>query len=205
MINIGELNVMDYGIMLFSTDLFNEYVKNKKWKAKKYLSWFDKNKNEFYQIIKDGIIVPIYRISRFQYEIFVKINEKNNEIPSGYKEIFRYNDFYMEVGLSNKLCFASFGFFEYNLDLIKQNITEESSMIPTGSTGVLEKYNSALGLNIESGKYNYNLVGLKRLEEKERESKNYAYLFEFTKNENAINDNFNKADNDKYVFSIDKY
>ena len=205
MINIGDLSANDYGIMLFSTDSFNEYVKNKKWKAKKFLSWFDKNKNDFFQIIKDGIIVPIYQIPDFEYEIFVKINENNEKIPDGYKEMFRYNNFYIEVGITNKLCFASFSFFEHNLDLIKSNITEESEMIPTGVTGKLEKYNSALGLNIEKGKYSYNLVGLKRLEEKERESKNYGYLFEFTKNENAINDNFNKADNDKYVFSINQY
>jgi hypothetical protein len=39
----------------------------------------------------------------------------------------------------------------------------------------------------------------------ERESKNYGYLFEFIKDENAINDNFNKCDNDKYTFDIMQY
>ncbi|MDR1316510.1 MAG: hypothetical protein LBK13_06510 [Spirochaetales bacterium] len=205
MVNIGDLSADGYGMMVFSTDLFNEYVKNKKWRAKKYLSFFDKNKECFYQIIKDGIIVPIYKIPKFEYEIFVKINDRDNNLPEGYKEIYRYNDFYMEAGNSNKLCFANFEVFEYNIDLIKNNITEKSEIIPTGPEEIMEKYNLALGLDIEKGKYNYNLIGLKRIHEKERQSKNYGYLFEFTKNENAVNDNFNKADDEKYIFSILEY
>jgi hypothetical protein len=68
-----------------------------------------------------------------------------------------------------------------------------------------EKIMEAIGLDIESGKYNYNLVGLKKINENERQSKNYGYLFEFTRNENAVNDNFNKADDDKYEFDILNY
>lgn len=203
--NIGELSANGYGIMVFSTYLFNEYIKNKKWKAKKYLSFFDKNKEHFYQIIKDGILVPIYRIADFEYEIFVKINENDNKIPDGYKEIYRYNNFYMEIGNNNKLCFASFDILEYNIDLIKNNITEKSDLIPTGPEEIMEKYNSAIGLDIEKGKYNYNLIGLKLINEYERESKNFGYLFEFTKNENAKNDNFDKADDEKYEFDILNY
>ena len=199
--NIGELDAMGYGIIIFSTDLFNEYLKQKKWKAKKYISWFNKNKEQFHQIIKDGIIFPIYTICIYEYEIFVKINEQNTKIPIGYKEIYRYNNFYMEVGTKNKLCFANFDFFEHGIDSIKKNITEESHKIPTGPKLIIENYNYALGLDIEKGKYNYNLIGLKRINEIERESKNHAFLFEFTKNENAINNNFN-MDNEKYEYDI---
>jgi hypothetical protein len=204
--NIGELDAMGYGIIIFATDLFNEYINNKKWKAKKYISWFNKNKEQFHQIIKDGILFPIYTICKYEYEIFVKINEKNNLIPKGYKEIYKYNDFYMEVGNNNKLCFANFSFFENSLDSIKKNITEESHMFETGPDKpndpfTIENYNYALGLDIEKGKYNYNIIGLKRINEIKRESKNHAFLFEFIKNENAINNNFN-MDNEKYEYDI---
>ena len=200
MINIGTLSADEYGIMIFSTEKFNEYIKSKKWNAKKYLSWFDKNKDCFYQIIKDGIIVPIYRISSFKYKIFVKINENNKKIPDGYNEKYRFSDFFIEVGNNNKLCIASFGFFEGNIDLIKKDITEKSY---TTLDGI--KINSALNLDIEKGIYNYNLVGLELKEKVELGNENYGFLFEFYKNENALNDNYNKADNDKYTFSIDKY
>ena len=208
MINIGELTAMDYGIMVFSTDLFNDYIKNKKWKAKKYLSWFNKNKEHFHEIIKDGIIFPIYNICNYEYEIFVKINEQNNESPKGFKEIYKYNGFYVEVGNTNKLCFSNFAYFENSIDSIKNNITEKSHMFETGpdkpnGAFTIEKYNYALGLDIEKGKYSYNIIGLKRIEEKERKSKNHAFLFEFTKNENAINKNFEK-DNEKYEYDIFK-
>ena len=39
----------------------------------------------------------------------------------------------------------------------------------------------------------------------ERQSKNYAYAFVFRKNNNAKNDNYEKADNDKYKFDIISY
>ena len=205
MVHIGDLSAYGYGMMIFSTDVFNEYIIHKKWRAKKYLSWFNKNKDHFYQIIKDGIILPIYRISSFEYEIFVTINERDKIIPDGYKEIYRYNDFYIEVGNNNKLCFSAFDFIEYNIELIKNNVVGKSQMVPTGTESINEKYNSAIGLDIEKGKYNFNLIGLKKIKETERQSKNYGYLFEFTKNENAVNDNFNKADDDKHEFDILNY
>jgi hypothetical protein len=58
---------------------------------------------------------------------------------------------------------------------------------------------------MEAGKYNFNLIGLEKINKEERQSKNYGYLFEFTKDDNAINDNFNKCDNDKYTFDILQY
>ena len=171
------------------------------------MSWFNKNKEHFYQIIKDGIIFPIYNICKFEYEIFIKINECDDKIPNGYREIYKYNDFFMEIGNNNKLCFANFAFIDNSINLIKQNITEESHMHKTFQDKTndfkFEKYNYALGLDMKMGKYNYNLFGLKRIKEKLRQSKNYAFLFEYTSNENAINDNFNK-DNEKYEYDIYK-
>jgi len=203
MINIGELSANGYGLVIFATDLFNEYIKNKKWRAKKFLSFFDKNKEYFHQIIKDGIILPLYRISSFKYEIFIKIDENDNDMPDGYKEVFRYNDFYIEVGTNNKLCFASLEYLEYNIDMVKNNIVEKSSVIPTGPESIMETYYQALGLDIEQGKYNFNLIGLKKTKATERESKNYGFLFEFYRKENAINDNFIKGDNEKNIYKYD--
>lgn len=203
MINIGELSAVGYGVVIFATDLFNKYTKNKKWRAKKYVSFFDKHKEYFHQIIKDGIIFPIYQIARFEYEIFIKLEENNEAIPDGYKEIYRYNDFYIEVGPNNKLCFAGLEYLEYDLDMIKNNIVEESSAIPTGPELIMETYHRSIGLDIEQGKYNFNLIGLKKIKEEERKSKNYGFLFEFYRKENAINDNFIKGDNEKDIFKYD--
>lgn len=203
MINIGELSAGGYGIILFATDLFNEYVKTKKWRAKKYLSFFDKNKEYFHQIIKDGIIFPIYRISDFQYEIFVKIDENDKSLPDGYKEVYRYNDLYMEVGSNNKLCFAELEYLEFNIDMVKNNIVEKSSIIPTGPESIMETYHQSIGLDIEQGKYNFNLIGLKKVKQTECESKSYGFLFEFYRRENVANDNFIKGDNEENIYKYD--
>jgi hypothetical protein len=202
---IGELEANGYGIMVFSPDLFSEYIKNNKWRARKYITFFNNNKDKFFQIIKDGILAPFYLLPMFQYNIFVKINETNEKIPDGYKKVFQHNGFYMEIGKNNKLCIASFAFMENNMELIKQNITEKSELVPTGPEEIMEQYNYAFGVELESGKYYFNLIGLEKANMGERQSKNYGYLFEFTKDKNAINDNFNKCDNDKYIFDIIQY
>jgi hypothetical protein len=62
-----------------------------------------------------------------------------------------------------------------------------------------------LGLNWNQENIIFNLIGLEKINKGERQSKNYGYLFEFTKDENAKNDNFNKCDNDKYIFDIIQY
>ena len=201
--NIGELSADGYGMAVFATDVFNSYMKEKKCRAKKYLSYFDKNKEFFYQTIKDGIFLPIYRLCSFQYEIFVSVNEGDIlHIPEGYRQVFRYNGFYAETGKQNKLCFASFSFVEYSGELIKQNIADKSNQIPTGPEEILENYNSAIGFDLPEGKYRFDLVGLKRINPLQRESKNYAYLFIFHQDNNAVNDNFNKGDDEVFIFDI---
>ena len=204
MTHIGDLSADGYGIMIFSPDRFNAYIKAKKCRAKKFLSYFDKNKDFFYNTIKDGKILPLYPLASFEYDLFISINEEF-QLPLNYKKVFEYQDFYVEVGAANKLCFANFDFLEYQNNLIKNNITEKSDLIPTGAEGVLEKYNSALGLEIQQGIYSMNIIGLKRKVELERESKNFAYLFCLTKKENTVNDNFKKADNDHCTFDIMQY
>jgi len=202
---IGDLSADGYGIMIFSTDVFNDYMKSKKCRAKKYLSYFDKNKEFFLQTIKDGKLLPIYQLPCFEYDIFISLNEDETVIPEDYIQVYEYNGFYVEVGKENKLCFSSFDFMEYHSDLIKQNITEQSEVIPSGPEEILETYHSALGFDIPEGIYEMDIIGLKRKNLLERESKNFSYLFRLKSNEQMVNDNFVKADNDTRTFDITQY
>ncbi|SEW24223.1 hypothetical protein [Chitinophaga arvensicola] len=203
--NIGELSADGYGFAIISTDVLTQYLSDKKVKAKKLISYLDKNKPIFYQMIKDGKMAPFYRISAFEYAIFTTLNEDNSPLPAGYKEIFRYPGFYLEVGDLGRICFASFDYLEYQLADIKANITDKMDEIPSGAAGTLEKYYPAIGMDLPRGTYLFDLVGLKREQELERESKNYAYQLCFREVANAHNDNFEKCDNDKYSFDIDGY
>jgi len=199
--NLGELDAYGYGIMVFSPEKFNQFLKFRKCRAKKYLSYFDKNKEVFFDLIKEGILLPFYRICKFEYNVFVTVNETPITLPSEYEEVYCYRDFFVKVG-NGKLCFANFDFFEYHKEKIDNEQTNYGEEIPTGPKEIMEWYNYAIGLNLESGEYLFDLYGLKRIEPVERESKNFGFLFAFRKTENAVNDNFNKCDNEKYNFDI---
>jgi len=80
--SIGELFVDGYGIMIFSADFLNEYVKKNHWKSKRILTFFNKNKDKYYQTIKDGILLPFNKISTYDYNIFIKENEDNDKFDS---------------------------------------------------------------------------------------------------------------------------
>ena len=205
MTNIGEFSANGYGMSIISTELFTEYLKVKKCRAKKMLSYFDKNKELFFDSIKDGKFLPFYKIASFEYSIFVSIDEQNFEIPTEYNEVFRHKDFYLEVGKLNRICIASFDYLEYRLENIKENITDKENIIPSGPEEILEKYYPARGFDIKQGIYEFDLIGLERKVKLDRQSKNYAYAFVIRKNNNAKNNNYEKADNDKYKFDIISY
>ena len=205
MTNIGEFKANGYGMAIISTDIFTEYLKEKKCRGKKLLSYFDKNKDLFFSSIKDGKFLPFYQIAAFEYSIFISVDEQKRELPKEYNEVFRYNNFFLEVGKLEKVCLASFDYLEYCFENIKQNITDKEEEIPSGPECILEKYYPARGFDLPKGTYEFDLVALERKVKLKRESKNYAYAFIFRKNDNAKNDNFEKADNDKYIFNIKSY
>ena len=76
MIPIGEFSADGYGMAILSTDLFTDYLKQKKANPKKLLSYFDKHKDLFFSSIKDGRFLPFYRISSIEYALFVSVNEQ---------------------------------------------------------------------------------------------------------------------------------
>lgn len=203
--NIGEFSADGYGMAIISTDLFTQYLREKKCRGKKLLSYFDRHKDLFLNSIKDGKFLPFYQISVFEYTIFTSVDEKNVEWPQEYDEVFRYNNFFLEVGEIERICFASFDYLEYRLENIKQNITDKEDKVPTGADGHIESYFPARGFDLPKGIYEFDLVGLKRKEKLERESKNYAYALIFRSNEDAVNHNFEKADNDIHCFNIANY
>lgn len=202
--NIGALQAGGYGIMVFSPDKLNRFLKDRKCRAKKYISYFDKNKEVFYDLVKAGILLPFYRICRFEYEIFVAVDEPEADLPQGYDVVYHYSDFYITTGIG-KLCFSCFDYLEYHKDMIDEGRADFGEEIPTGPEEVMEWYHHAIGLDMDEGIYQFNLYGLKRKEMQDRESKNYAFLFVFRKTGQPVNDNFNKCDNDRFDFDIRNY
>jgi len=50
--NIGELDASGYGIMVFSPERYNQFLKGRKCRARKNLDYFNKNKEVFFDLIR---------------------------------------------------------------------------------------------------------------------------------------------------------
>lgn len=185
----------------------HKIFERKKCHAKKLLTYFDKNKNVFFESIKSGVALPFYRISAYQYPIFVSINEDRETIPQGWEQVYRYDDFFIQVGNRNKLCFAAFDYFEYHKDLIDKHQTAYSKEIPSGPEAILETCHYAVDFDIPKGDYSFDLIAYKRsvpLDESKLENygRNYAFGFVFKSTDKKENTNLDKCDDEKYIFYI---
>jgi hypothetical protein len=210
MIQLNEISPHGYGMLLYSPDILAEFLMAEKCRAKKLLSYFDKNKDIFYKAIENGVAMPIYRISSYKYAIFVSINEADIVEPEGWEQVYRYEDFFIQVGKSNKLCWVSFDLFEYSKESIDKRPTAESQIVPHGFPSVMLPVHQAVDVDIPQGYYNYNLIAYKRIEpldetKQENANKNYAYGFHFKPTHTMQNENLVKGDNEKTIFDIEQY
>ena len=84
---------------------------------RKMLSYLDKHKDMFLEMIAKGIALPIYQIPTYQYSIYIT-TEKDVDIPEDWEQVYLYKDWFITIGTDDKLCFSSFEFFEEHRDLI---------------------------------------------------------------------------------------
>lgn len=68
-------------------------------------------------MIAKGIALPIYQIPTYQYPIFI-ITEEDVSIPEEWEQVFYYKDWFIKIGIDEKLCLSNFDFFQYHRDLI---------------------------------------------------------------------------------------
>lgn len=210
MIQLNEIRPYGYGVFLYSPDMLTDFLKAEKCHAKKLISYFDKNKNMFFKSIVNGVALPFYRLSIYYYPIFVFINEDCKAIPQGWKQVYRYDDFFIQVGNSNKLCFASFDYLEYHKDLIDKQQTEYSKEIPSGPDEILTTSHYAVDFEIPKGNYSFDLIAYKRsilLDERKLENygRNYAFGIVFKSTDKKENSNIDKCDDEKHIFDIKHY
>lgn len=195
-----------YGYFVFSPKVMNDFIKDKKCRAKKYLSWLNNNEDIFKEIIETGTAIPVYRIYIRPYDFFLSVNEESPKIPDGYEKVFEYNDFFIKVGDDKKLAFAAFSYLEYHGDKLKNNGESYSQTVPSGPKEIPVTSEYIVSGDVSEGMYNYDIIGLRRnpqiLIGEDRVDKNYAYMFVLRSTEKSENKNYEKADNDKYSFDI---
>lgn len=209
--SIKELNsvyAFGYGLFIYSPSTFNEWMQEKKCRAKKMLSYLDKHKDIFLEMIGEGIALPIYRISTYRYPIFVTL-EEDIEIPVEWEEVFRYEDWFIKIGTDDKLCFSSFEFFEEHRDLIAKNQCVFTGEVFDINDNSHPFYHSD-EMPMPKGNYRFDVYGLKRKQpcpktDAENYNRNYAYLFAFRKVDSDNNENLERCDNDTHIFNIERY
>lgn len=209
MIQLEELHPTGYGMFVYSPDVFVDFLKAEKCRARKLLTYFDKHRDVFFRAIGGGVAMPFYRISTLRYPIFVSV-DGDAETPEGWEQVYRRDGFFIKVGESGRLCFAAFDYLEYRKDLINKQQTEFYEIIPSGPEEVMLRYNSAVGFDIPAGYYNFDLFAYRRavpLDESTPENygRNYAFGFAFRRTDTADNDNLTKGDNEKTIFDIPWY
>ena len=194
---MGELSADGYGFALLEPRDLSEFLKERKCRAKKLLSYWDAHKQLFYDAVKGAKILPFSSLAVRSYEIFVCIDEEF--APSaGYEVAFKRDKLYF-APQSGSAILASFDALQYRFDELKSDELELGYECQSGAAGKIRKFNSTLKLGLQSGTYELCVVGLKN---SSQHFEKYSYAFIFKRNASAENQNFSRLDNDKFSFDI---
>ena len=194
---MGELSADGYGFALLDVRDLSEFLKERKCRAKKLLSYWDAHRQLFYDAIKSAKILPFYPLTVRSYEIFVCMDEEF-ALPAGYEVAFKRDKLYF-APQSGSAILASFDALQYRFDELKSDELELGYECQSGAAGKIRKFNSTLKLGLQSGTYELCVVGLKN---SSQHFEKYGYAFIFKRNASAENQNFSRLDNDKFSFDI---
>ena len=151
---MGELSADGYGFALLDVRDLSEFLKERKCRAKKLLSYWDAHKQLFYDAVKGAKVLPFYPLTVRSYEIFVCTDEEFTP-PSGYEVAFKRDRLYF-APQSGSAVLASFDTLQYSFK--KRRVSHECQ---SGAAGKIQKFNSTLKLNLQSGIYELCALGLK--------------------------------------------
>ncbi len=194
-----NITPMGYGMMFLSVDLFLEKIKERSIRSAKFLSYFDKNMDVYFEFISEGTIVPFNRVVCCDTPVYIEIGETEYNLPAGYEIVFRYDDFCIKVGKCSLLSLISFSSMN-DKDMVKKGVTNKNHFTLDD-----EEYWTAIDFEIPSGQWFFTMYGLRKQElspEEKRYDQGYAYGFHFYKSTELVNKNLEKCDDDKFDFAL---
>ena len=194
---MGELSADGYGFALLDVRDLSEFLKERKCRAKKLLSYWDAHKQLFYDAVKGAKALPFYPLTVRSYEIFVCTGGDFTP-PAGYEVAFKRDKLYF-APQSDSVILSSFDALQHRFDKLKSGELELGYECQSGVAGKIRKFNSTLKLGLQSGIYELCVVGLKN---SSQHPEKYGYAFIFKRNASAENQNFSRLDNDKFNFDI---
>ena len=194
---LGELSADGYGFALLDVRDLSEFLKERKCRAKKLLSYWDAHKQLFYDAVKGAKALPFYPLTVCSYEIFI-CTDGDFTPPAGYKVAFKRDKLYF-APQSGSVILSSFDALQYRAGKLKSGELELGYECQSGAAGKIRKFNSTLKLGLQSSTYELCVVGLKN---SSQHFEKYGYAFIFKRNASAENQNFDRLDNDKFSFDI---
>ena len=106
-----------YGFALLELRDLSEFLKKRKCRTKKLLSYRDAHKQLFYDAVKGAKALPFYPLTVRSYEIFVCMDEEF-ALPAGYEVAFKRDKLYF-APQSGSAILASFDALQYRFDKLK--------------------------------------------------------------------------------------
>ena len=154
---LGELSADGYGFALLDVRDLSEFLKKRKCRAKKLLSYWDAHKQLFYDAVKGAKALPFYPLTVRSYKIFVCMDEEF--APSmGYEVAFKRDRLYFALQSSSAIL-ASFYALQYRAGKLKSGELELGYECQSGAAGKMRKFNSMLKLGLQSGTYELCVAG----------------------------------------------
>ena len=191
-IKIGEtvmdkiLSTASYGICVFSLEVLQKFLKKEKVRSKKLLENFQKNKDRYLALQKEGVWVPFPQINSIEYVI--KLDGYDEPFNDEWEQKMEYGGFNIEI--RDALWISDIGsFYTFNANDYSGNegtyqtaygimhyISKNEISYRTLDGNILY---SGFRYDVPSGKYLLSIKGYAR--KQPVEDPNYGFLFSLIK------------------------
>lgn len=165
------LDVSSYGICLFSLEVLQEFLKKEKVRSKKLLVNFQKNRDRYLALQKEGVWIPFVQIDSVKYVI--KLDGYDSPFNDEWEQKMGYDGF--NIKIKDSLWITSIGRF-YTFDS-----NEYSGIDISYQTLDNKTLYAGFKYDIPSGKYLLFIKGYARKQLLEYPNPNYGFLFSLTK------------------------
>lgn len=182
------LTVSCYGLHLYSVENLISFKKTQKIKAKKMLTYFQKNQEKYLKSIHSGVWLPIPSIPSINYNI--KFTHLREAYSDDWEKVYEKNGFFVKVGESNNLWIEDIGVLDD--DWTPDNYSENDNLSYKMLDGQI-RYNSHR-VQLSCGPYMVSVEGYC----KGNSTPDYGFLFKFQRVETP----FEICDPRQYKFKI---
>lgn len=184
------LDVSSYGICLFSLEVLQEFLKKERVRSKKLLVNFQKNRDRYLALQKEGVWVPFVQINSVEYVI--KLDGYDSPFDDEWEQKMCYEGF--NIKIKDSLWITSIGRF-YTFD-----INEYSGVDISYKTLDNETLYAGFKYDIPSGKYLLSIKGYARKQLLEYPNPNYGFIFSLVKVDEF--DGFKNPREEIYNFNV---